>query len=110
MSRSFANPIECYEEIGRLLSSAVREPFSSITVEFELIEIDDVSEQVFYYSPKGRPDKEKQFAIRERAFRDCFFALARLTRTPEKDMFKKCRYVLHQDGRYTVDFEYGMTS
>jgi hypothetical protein len=79
----------------------------SITVSFEIIEIDDVSEEIIHYAPKKNPKKLKQFFIDDTRFADCFFALARLTSTPEKGLFKKCRFTLLADGRYHTDFEYG---
>ena len=107
MSVVFNNAFECYDAIGQWLTDGVPEPWEEIAVEFEIIVIDDVSEDVIDYLPsEGFFRKRKQFFINDTGFAECFFALAKLTSTPEKGLFKKCRYVLKKDGRYRADFEY----
>jgi hypothetical protein len=107
MKRTYQDAFECYEEIGCRLMEAVPEPWKTITIDFEVIAIDDVCEDCIVYVPKRwwRP-REAQFSIDDTNFSDCFYQLARLTSTPEKGFFKKCRFVLLQNGKYTADFEY----
>lgn len=106
MSAKFSNPFECYEAIGRWLTEEAPEPWVSITAHFTIVEIDDVSNEQLDYVPKKSPKKVKQFFIDDTGFAECFFQLARLTSTPEKGFFKKCKFTLDQDGQYKVDFEY----
>ena len=106
MKQAFANPFECYEAIGNWLIEAAPEPWKQITVEFEIIEIDDVSDYCIYYSPKHSWRKEGQFFIEHAHFTDCFFQLAHLTSTPEKGLFKTCHFVLSDVGTYKADFAY----
>ncbi len=107
MPQSFTNAFECYEAIGQRLVDAVPEPWKKITVEFEIIEIDDVCDYCIFYEPKRWWRlKEGQSSIEDTLFIGCFYALARLTSTPEKGLFRKCEYVLSQDGTYKVNFEY----
>lgn len=106
MPTTYKNVLECYEAIGRFLTESVPEPWQSIVVDFEIIEIDDVSEDCIVYTPLKSPTVEKQFFINNTNFANCFFQLARLTSTPEKGLFRKCKYALYQGGRYKVDFEY----
>ena len=102
----FATPFECYEAIGRWLSEAAPEPWTTITVEFEIIEIDDVSEQCIYYTPKDLARREGQFFIDDLAFGDCFHQLARLTKKPGINYFQKCQFALSDAGSYRVNFTY----
>jgi len=102
----FANAFECYEEIARWLSEEVPEPWEQILIDFEIIEIDDVSEYIISYHPSIKKYTEKQFFIDDTNFHDCFFELARLTSTKERGFFKKCRFVLNKDGTYKSAFEY----
>ena len=106
MAQTFKDAFGCYEAIGQWLMKGAPEPWESITVEFEILEMNDVSEQVIYYSPQKNPRKEKQFFIEDTRFADCFYQLARLTSTPDKGLFKKCYFTLHADGRYDTRFEY----
>ncbi|MFC0682931.1 hypothetical protein ACFFGH_34315 [Lysobacter korlensis] len=106
MAQVFANPFECYEAIGAWLAEAVPEPWEQITVEFTIVEIDDVSEYCIWYRPKRWLAKEGQFFVDHTLFDDCFFQLARLTSTPEKGLFKSCTFVLPSNGKYKADFEY----
>jgi hypothetical protein len=107
LSPKFANAFECYEAIGRRLAEEAPEPWERIEIEFTILEIDDVSEQVIRYVPSRRMSKRyRQFFIRDPDFQECFFALARLTSTPEKHFFRKCRFVLSGSGKYKVDFDY----
>jgi len=102
----YTNPFECYEAIGKWLSNAVPEPWDRIEVYFEIIEMDDVWEDCIVYFPKKSPLIEKQFFIDDFDFTDCFYQLARLTSEEGKGFFKRCDFVLNNDGRYKVDFQY----
>jgi hypothetical protein len=107
MERTYKNDFECYEAIGKWLTDEAPEPWKQITIEFEIEVIDDVCEYSIYYLPKRLwRRKEAQFFIDDTNFWDCFYQLARLTSTPEKGFFKKCHFVLMQNGKYTADFEY----
>lgn len=104
---AFADALECYEAIGRWLNEEAAEPWEQIAVEFTILEMDDVSEQVIRYKPsRSIRRRHKQFFIADTRFEDCFFALAKLTSTPEKGFFKKCRFILAGTGQYKVDFDY----
>jgi hypothetical protein len=107
LATTFGNAFECYEAIGRWLSEEAPEPWEEIAVEFTILEIDDVSEDVIRYKPsRGLLKRHKQFFIDDTRFADCFFALAKLTSTPEKGFFRKCHFTLLKGGRYEADFEY----
>jgi len=105
--KTFSDVLECYEEIGKWLMEGVPAPWSHIVIEFEIIEIDDVSEYWIEYTPQRSPAKKKQFFINDTNFDDCFFQLAKLTSTAEKGFFRKCRFELDQDGSYNASFQYG---
>jgi hypothetical protein len=102
----FKNAFECYEKIGQWLSKEAPEPWEQITIDFEIIEIDDVSEYMISYHPSQKKDSEKQFFIDDTNFDDCFFELARLTSSRERGFFRKCRFILNKDGTYKSAFEY----
>jgi hypothetical protein len=106
MNKTFASSVECCEAIARWLADEVPEPWEKITVNFEVIELDDVSEEIIHYAPKRNPEKLRQFFIDDTRFAECFFALAHLTSTPETGFFKKAKFTLYHDGRYTTDFEH----
>jgi hypothetical protein len=40
MDRTYLTPFDCYEEIGSQLTSAVPEPWKSITIELEIEALD----------------------------------------------------------------------
>jgi hypothetical protein len=107
MNQPFKNAFECYDAIGRWLIEGAPEPWKRITIEFEIEVMDDVCEYCIFYTPKRwwRP-REAQFFIDDTNFTDCFYQLARLTSTLEKGFFKRCRFSLMQNGKYTTDFEY----
>lgn len=73
MARTYSNAFECYEAIGSWLANAVPEAWKQITIEFEIIVIDDVSEECIYYKPKRWWRKEGQFFIEDTNFTDIFF-------------------------------------
>ena len=104
---TFSNPLECYEFIGQLLVDTAPERWKWIRVEFVIIEMDDVCNELIEYMPHGFfQRKTKQFFVDDTSFAECFFALAKLTSTAEKGFFKKCTYQLNKDGSYKADFEY----
>ena len=101
------NPVECLEAIGRWLAASAPEPWEEITIDFTVIEMDDVSEECIKYKPRGyRRGRLKQFFVDDTGLSECFFSLAKLTSSAEKGYFTKCRYVLSCDGKYTTSFEY----
>jgi len=106
MAVEFASQDECYEAIGKWLAKDVPEPWIRIEIEFEIIAIDNVCNDLIRYVPKNKPGITRQFFIDDTDFSDYFFSLARLTSTAEKGFFRKCKYVIFSDGRYSCDFEY----
>jgi hypothetical protein len=106
MTEELKNAFDCYGAIAKWLIEEAPEPWENIVVEFEIIEIDDVSNERIEYVPKKDPQSRKQFFIDDTGFAECFFQLARLTSTPEKGLFRKCKFTLLADGRYKSDFEY----
>ena len=106
MTTKYKDAFECYDVIGRWLVEEVPAPWESIVVNFKLIEMDDVCEYIIKYYPVNAPSVGKQFFIDESEIWDAFYQLARLTSTPEKGFFKKCRFTLFDNGKYTSDFEY----
>ena len=106
MTTKYKDAFECYEVIGRWLTEEAPAPWKTIVVDFKLIAIDDVSEYVIKYYPVKAPTVGKQIFIDESELWDAFYQLARLTRSPEKGLFKKCKFTLFDTGKYTSDFEY----
>ncbi|MBW8310842.1 MAG: hypothetical protein K0M64_02300 [Rhizobium sp.] len=106
MDRTYLTPFDCYEEIGSQLTSAVPEPWKSITIELEIEAIDEIAEYCIYYTPKGWFRREGQFFIDDPSLVECFYRLARLTSKPEIGYFTKCKFVLSEDGAYRVEFTY----
>ena len=105
MTDRFSNAFECYEAIGQYLREWAPKPWDQITVDFKIIEIDDVSERSITYIPRGS-SRLGEFSIRDTNFTQCFFNLARVTSSPDKGFFRTCSFRLYSDGRYEADFGY----
>jgi hypothetical protein len=106
MTTKYANVFECYAAIGKWLDEEAPEPWERVVVEFKIIELDDVSERTITYTPLKKAGSSKQFSIYDTDFTNCFYQLARLTSTPEKGSYKKCKFTLFSGGKYKTDFEY----
>jgi hypothetical protein len=102
----FTYPYECYDVICHWLADAVPDYWDRIRVDFEIIEMDTVSEVSMYYVSMRSTLGRKYFSIDDTRFAACFYALARSMSTPEKGLFRKCEFTLRDGGYYEADFEY----
>ena len=99
----------CLEAIGRYLIDAAPEPWSEIDVHAQLLEHGLINLASFY-RPKRDLRLHEPFMIEDAVtdfeFAQCFQTLARLVSTPEKGLFRECRYHLKSDGTYSADYVY----
>jgi hypothetical protein len=98
----FNDQIECYEAIANDLANSVNESWSKIKVDVERFGDDSINTLVVYYLPDGR-----EIGSTDAQMIPFYFdALANLVSTPEKGLYKKCIFILHNDGKYDTEFEY----
>jgi hypothetical protein len=99
----------CLEAIGRYLVEYAPEPWTEIDVHAEVFD-DGLTSVASFYRPKRDPALREPFLIEDAAvdfdFAECFQKLAQATSTPERGLFKECRYHLNSDGTYRADYVY----
>jgi hypothetical protein len=109
MEREFSDQRSCLEAIGQYLVDNAQEPYLDIDVKVELLDHGVVAIESFY-RPERNPSAREAFDIEDAAtevdFGQCFVRLAELVSTPEKGLFKECKYRLKGDGSYTADYLY----
>ena len=97
------------ERIGLILVGNVPEEWKEIQADVEL-HPDDVVQTSHFYRPASDASKEQPLRIasgyEHLEFSDCFKQLAKLTSTPEKGLFKKCKFIMQGTGKYTAEYEY----
>ncbi|QDE40053.1 hypothetical protein FIV34_12920 [Luteibacter pinisoli] len=99
----FSDAIECYEAMGKALTSSARPPWTRILVDASL-EGSRVDAVVSYWN--GQTDKPAGYLTGVPMLARYVYELARLVRDEEKGFFKKCHFDLRSDGKFNVEFEY----
>jgi hypothetical protein len=98
----FKDPIECYEAIAREATSLVAQrDWKEIRIECEL---DGNSTDMLFEVVDAKGNKD--YSTQPSRLPEYFFELARLVSTPEKGLYKVCRFSLKHDGKYAADFDY----
>lgn len=98
----FKDPIECYQAIAQEASSLMTgQQWREFRVECEL----DGNSTDMLMEFVGA-DGKKGYVTQSSMLPEYFVALAQLVSTPEKGLYKVCRFSLTPDGRYKVDFDY----
>lgn len=110
VQRRYSDPIECSEAIARYLTRNVRAKWRLIEALVKIDhEVDMVTSELIYY-PSTSGAKKEWFGIEDGEedveFGDCFLQLAKLVGTPERGLFKGCRFTLQPDGHYRTEYEY----
>jgi hypothetical protein len=109
MSEEFEDQKSCLEAIGRYLIGSVPEAWTEIDARAELLAHGLINVASFY-RPERDPTLYEPFMIEDGAtdfrFAQCFQKLARLVSTPDKGLFKECRYHLSSNGKYSADYVY----
>jgi hypothetical protein len=99
----FGDVIDCYQAMGKALSSSARTPWVRILVD-AMLDGDRVDAVVSYWS--SQTDKPAGYLTGVPMLARYVHELARLVGSEEKGLFKKCRFELLGDGKFNVDFEY----
>ncbi|MDP2571617.1 hypothetical protein Q8W40_05450 [Vibrio penaeicida] len=79
----------------------IKEPWTSIEIEAVLFD-ESIGLEVAYF----RPDGSEESRVRTIMLADYFYELAKVVSTEDKGLYKKCKFVLKNDGNFNVDFEY----
>jgi hypothetical protein len=98
---NYADPLECYQEIGNLLAKHAPEAWSEIEVE-ALLEGSSVDLLVMYTDKAGSKKNIPYIPMLARTFYD----LAKLVSDQQKGLYKKCLFKIKNDGDFKVDFVY----
>lgn len=106
----YSNHIECSEAIATHLVRNVPAQWRLIEVLVDIVHEDEmVTTECIYYPPASRAKKEWfgiDNAYENVEFGRCFIQLAHLTSTPERGLFKRCKFTLESDGKYRTEYEY----
>lgn len=97
----FKEPIEYYQAIANELVEVIKEGWTSIEVEAELFN-DSIDLEVVYF----RSDGTEESRVITVMLADYFYELARVVSNEEKGLYKKCRFILKDDGSFDVNFKY----
>lgn len=98
----FSDSIDCYQAIGSEAAAQIPDPdWRSLRIECTL---DGRSTDMLfeYVDAKG----QTAYVTRVGRLPEFFVALAPLVSTPEKGLYKVCRFGMDPTGQYKVDFEY----
>ncbi len=98
----FQDPVECYQAIADELVQVIKEPWKRINVDAKLAGESSVNTKITYLKPSGDKGSTVDVIMLPRYF----FELATLVSTKEKGLYKQCHFVLTDDGKFDVDFEY----
>ncbi|UQI40027.1 antitoxin YezG family protein [Vreelandella venusta] len=97
----FQYPDGYYQAIAEELNSAIKEPWEKVVVNVELFD-NSIEEEIVYTRPDGSKESKVSTIMSGRYF----YELARVVSSEEKGLYKKCRFVLNNDGSFNIDFEY----
>lgn len=97
----FNDAIEYYQAIANELVEVIPAPWTNITVKAKLFE-SSINIQVIYYKPDG----SKESRVRTVMINRYFYELARIVSNEDKGLYKQCNFVLHNNGKFDVNFEY----
>lgn len=106
----YSDHLECSEAIAGFLVRNVPAPWRLIEVLVKVQhDIEMVTAELIFYPPEPG-SKKKWFGIEDAAedveFGDCFVQLAKLVSSPERGLFKRCKFSLEPDGQYRAEYEY----
>ena len=97
----FKDAIECYQAIGATLAKSAPKDWTSISADITLSgsRVDAV---VSYTNQQGQGG----YLTGVPMLASFFHQLARLVSSEDKGLFKKCHFLLSNDGRFDANFEY----
>lgn len=100
----FKDAIECYEAIGNALSdAATQHPWDRIVLDATMAEQHVDTVVACWQNNQTTP---VAYLTRVPKLARFIYELARLVSTDEKGLFKKCTFVLHDTGKFDVEFVY----
>ena len=97
----FDDPLRCYEAIADALNHAVNDKWKTIYLE-ALLDGASIDMLITYEKSSGEMGSISYVPMLARYF----YELAKLVSTPEKGLYKRCDFVLKNDGSFDVKFEY----
>jgi hypothetical protein len=97
----FNDPVEYYQAIANELVEIINEAWTLVEVEAILFN-DSIDLEVVYF----RPDGSEESRVRTIMLADYFYELANVVSTEDKGLYKKCKFILKNDGNFDIDFEY----
>jgi hypothetical protein len=97
----YKDPVEYYQAIANELAEIIKDSWTSVEIEAVLFD-ESIDLEVVYF----RPDGSEESRVRTVMIADYFYELAKVVSTKEKGLYKKCKFILKNDGNFNVDFEY----
>ncbi|MGO3055360.1 MAG: hypothetical protein ACTID3_00340 [Halomonas sp.] len=94
-------PADYYQAIADELMDVIQEPWTSIEIEATRRET-SINTVIVYW----RPDGTEESRVNTRMIPRFLYDLAKVVSDEEKGFYKKCHFVLKNDGSFNVDFEY----
>ena len=105
---TYSDQESCLEAIGQILAGSAPEPWIWIRATAELEGTATTTELSYQLIDRGR--EPEPFFIKDGATDwehvDCSRQLAKLLTTEKVGPFRKCQYLLQNDGKYRADYEY----
>ncbi|WP_166110323.1 hypothetical protein [Pseudoalteromonas sp. Z9A5] len=97
----FNDPVEYYQAIANELNEIINEPWVSIEVEAKLF-ADSINLKIVFF----RTDGSRESDVDEIMLPEYFYELAKVVSNEEKGLYKQCDFILNNNGKFDVNFEY----